>query len=53
MKIGKNMKHALNFVNKHSGWHSFSKNRPTINAIKKLHELRLIEINNFGQFRKA
>lgn len=46
MKIGKNMKHALEFASKYSGWHTFKKDRATKNAILKLEKLKLVNINN-------
>lgn len=51
-KIGKNMKNALDFVNKYSGWHSFGKDRKTVNAIKRLEKIGLVKVNEFSQFRK-
>lgn len=44
------MEHALNFAKKYNGWHSYSNDRITRNAIKKLAKLKLIRINKYDQF---
>ena len=52
MRLGKNMKHALNFAKRYPKWHSYAEYcRPTIDALNKLEKLGLIEINSFRQFR--
>jgi hypothetical protein len=51
MKIGKNMKHALEFSQKHKGWHTFKNDRATKAAIEKLAKLKLVVINEFNQFK--
>ena len=49
--VGKNQVHALAFITKCSGWHSYAKDRATTNAVKRLAEKGLVEINRFHQFR--
>jgi len=51
--MGKNMKHALNFAKKYPGWHTFAKDRATVNAVHNLQRKGLIEINSFNQFRAS
>lgn len=54
MIIGKNMRHALNFVTNYpKKWHSFSADRATKEAVNKLLKLGLVEINEYHQFRKT
>lgn len=51
LKLGKNMKDALNFVKKNKGWHSFNKKcRATVNAIKSLQRRGLVNVNEFNQY---
>lgn len=52
-KLGKNMKHALEFANKHKGWHSYAKDRATVQAIQRLEKLGLIKTNIYRQFKKV
>ncbi len=50
--LGPHMKHALEFARKYIGWHSFNKRcNSTTNAIKRLEKCKLVEVNNFFQFR--
>ena len=51
MRIGKNMKHALNFAKKYIGWNSYSNDKATKKAIHKLYELKVIDINQYNQFK--
>ena len=51
MKMGKNMKNALLFANKYAGWHSYTTDRPTVNAINRLKDNGLVEVNEFQQFK--
>lgn len=51
MKLGKNEKRAVEFSKKYKGWHTFSNDRATKNAMKSLERKRLIEVNSFGQFK--
>jgi xylose isomerase len=51
MKLGKNMKHALNFARTYPGWHTFAKDRATLGALRRLESRRMIETNEFRQFR--
>lgn len=50
--IGKNMKHALKFVTKYKGWHTFTNNRATKNAITRLKKLGLVKVNGYNQFKR-
>lgn len=52
-KLGKNMKHALEFISHCKSWHTFANDRATKNAIAKLAKLGLVRVNEFNQFRKA
>lgn len=52
MRIGKNMKHALDFARRFVGWHTYAKDRATIDAINKLRELGVITTNQFHQFKR-
>ena len=50
--LGKNMKHALSFARKYSGWHSFYvRQRETRMAIYALRKRGLVEVNQYNQFR--
>ena len=52
MKIGKNMRHALDFAHKNRGWHSYNtRDRATVNAIERLFYFRLIKKNRHNQFK--
>lgn len=51
--MGKNMKHALAFIKQVSGWHSFSNDRATKEAVKRLEVRGLVVVNQFNQFRLA
>ena len=53
MKLGKNMKHALNFAKTYQGWHTYDKHcRTTVTAIKRLAKSGLVEISSISpQFR--
>jgi len=54
MRLGKNMKHALGFISRCSGWHTFARDRATVDAIKRLEKLGLVEVNfNYSMFRLA
>lgn len=49
--MGKNMLRVLRFAIKSDSWCSYAKDQPTVRAIRRLEELRLIETNEFRQFR--
>jgi len=51
MRIGKNMRDALEFIRRCNGWHGFAKNRKTVTSIKRLEKLGLVEVNEFDQFK--
>jgi len=52
MRLGKNMKYALLFINNCTNWHTFKSTcRATLKAILKLEMLGLVEINRYQQFR--
>lgn len=51
MKIGKNMRHALNFLQHCTGWITYAKDRPTVQAIYRLEILGLVETNKYHQMR--
>jgi hypothetical protein len=49
--LGKNMRHALTFAQKHSGWHTYNvTQRATMSAINSLAKLGLVQVNEFNQF---
>jgi hypothetical protein len=51
-KIGKNMRHTLDFITKNYGWQSYNpKCEATVGAIKKLKKIGLVKTNKVGQFR--
>lgn len=51
-KMGKNMKHALDFATKYPGWYYYDyRNIPTRNAINNLVKLGLVEIAPDHSFR--
>ena len=52
-RIGKNMKAALEFAKRFSGWHTYARDRATTNAIEKLKVLGMITTNQYRQFRKV
>lgn len=52
-RLGKNMKHALNFARLNAGWHCYGKGRATVEAIRRLERAGLIKTNEFRQFRLA
>ncbi len=51
--MGKNMLRILKFAidYKGRGWHTYRRDRPTVDAINRLLALRLIEVNKFHQFK--
>lgn len=48
---GKNQCHMLEFAEKYRGWHTYKKDRATLNALAGLKKRGCIETNNHGQFR--
>ena len=52
MKLGSNMKHAIDFARNYPGWHSFdARCRATREAIQRLCVQGLAEVNQCRQFR--
>ena len=51
MRLGKNMKHALSFLQRCAGWITYAEDRPTVQAIYRLEVLGLVETNKFHQVR--
>jgi hypothetical protein len=51
MKIGHNMKRALEFAKTYPTWHYFTHDRATTNAINKLVKMGLVEVNSSHQFK--
>ncbi len=45
------MRHALAFATNYPGWHSFDRQRSTVDAIARLAAHGLVETNEFRQFR--
>jgi DNA/RNA endonuclease YhcR with UshA esterase domain len=43
-------KAALKFASKHDGYHSFSDDKQTVDAICGLHNTGLVKVNEHGQF---
>ena len=51
-RMGSNMKWVLDFISGCEGWMVYTKhNGPTLDAIKKLEDMGLVETNEFHQFR--
>lgn len=54
LRLGSNMKHALNFATSWQGWHTYSKHcKATQDAIRRLEARGLVETNEFNMFRKV
>lgn len=52
--IGRNMKHAMEFISRCNGWQTYSKtSRATRNAVQRLQRRGLVEVNTFFQFKKV
>lgn len=51
MRIGKNMRKTLNFLEKCNGWITYAKDRPTVQAIRRLELLALVVTNEFHQVK--
>jgi hypothetical protein len=49
--VGKNQAKMLDFAYRYQGWHSYSKDRPTLQALNGLLKKGFIEVNQFEQFR--
>jgi len=49
--MGKHVLRLLKFALCYPGWHSYYAERETLNAIRRLVKLGLIEVNKFKQFR--
>lgn len=54
IRLGKNMTHALDFCTKYTGWHCYARKcDSTVQTIRRLERLGIVETNKFFQFRKA
>jgi hypothetical protein len=49
--IGKNQCNMLDFAFKYPKWHSYSNDKPTLNALKALVSKGCIITNDFNQFK--
>ena len=50
--MGKNMRHALEFISKCAGWHTYDRRcQATVSAIKRLEYRGLVEMGPFFMFR--
>ena len=49
--LTKTQKAMLNFIRQCSGWQTYANDHLTVKNINRLVELKLIEINEFSQFR--
>jgi len=49
--MGKNMKRLLLFAIRYPGWHTWGKDRSTVDAVRCLCEQGFIETNKYRQFR--
>ena len=49
--LGKHQANAFTFIKQCIGWHSFSKNRTTVNAITGLEKRGLVIVNEYSQFK--
>ena len=49
--LTRTQKAMLGFARRYSGWHSYASDHLTVKNVNRLVELRLIEINEFNQFR--
>lgn len=51
-RIGKNMKHAIEFFSKYEGWHSVNMSRKADRkAVERLVKMGLLKKNEFNQYR--
>jgi hypothetical protein len=54
MRLGRNMKHALDFIRRVQGWHGFDRRcQATRRAIARLAAHGLVQVNEFSQFRQT
>lgn len=53
MRLGTNMKAALEFATRNYGWHEYANDRATVGAINRLAALGLVDVNEFHQFRRT
>ena len=51
--MGKNQKRLLLFAIQYPGWHTWSKDRTTVDAVRAVSSAGFIETNEFRQFRIA
>jgi len=49
--MGKNMIRLLRFAIQFPSWHTYGKDRATVDAVKRLERLGFVEINEYRQFR--
>lgn len=49
--MGKNILRLLRFAISYPGWHTYGKDRSTVDALRRLENLGLIERNEHRQFR--
>ncbi len=49
--MGKNMLRLLKFAVKYRGWQSYGKDRSTVEAVRRLARMELLELNEHRQFR--
>lgn len=51
MRLGRNEKHAIEFIRRVNGWHTYSGDRATLDAVRSLARKGLVELNQYRQFR--
>lgn len=49
--MGRHQLRLLKFAIKHKGWQGFGTDSTTVNAVKSLVRMGLLEVNEFRQFR--
>lgn len=49
--IGKNQCNVLDFAFKYQGWHSYSKDKPTMQALNALIKRGCLIVNQYEQFK--
>ena len=49
--MGKNMLRMLRFAICYQDWYTYGKDRSTVDAVRRLEKLQLLEVNEFRQFR--
>lgn len=51
--LGRNMYRMFSFALAYPDWHSYAKDRSTVDAVKRLEKRGLVEVNKHHQYRLA